>query len=396
MLEFLYTKITSPKKVVGVDINCNTDGSYIIFLIELTLDKNSISITDKSSVNSFDDIFQKIVKGIPVFVNLSGKGVLTKKINGEDLSISQILPNINIEDFYTQRISNFLSVSRRDVIDEIVQLFSKQEIDLLGVSLNGLPVENLIGLLNDKPNKVSGSTLVYQIEEEEIVEVSTNTDIESKDILVGDEWLSSDYLVAYSLAFQELLHQVDSIGIEEESITLLGDEFKQKQLFKRSGIGILGGVLFVLVINFFFFSSFRNTNQELVGQLGMYEGQIKKIESLQKEVESKNNFLTKTGWLNPSKASYYSDQIGETVPKSIRLTQLQLNPIDKKKTKKQKETIFTSNLILVSGTSKSSMELNKWIKVVKELDWVSNAEVLDYEQKTGSRNAEFTIEVILN
>lgn len=393
MFDRIVDKITSPKKVIGIDVNQLGGGEFALFFIELVLEKNEITIQKKWKETRIDRIVDEGDKTVPVFINFSGKGVLTKKANQDDLTISKLLPNIKEEDFYSQRTAKHISVVRRESVDDVLALFNEQNRDVLGISLNGFPVENSTNVL-DNLSEVSGPIYSYQFNDAEIDTISAP--LEGKEIRVGGDWLHSDYLIAYSVAFQSLIFQLDTIQVGESEVAVLEDNYKQKKLFKTMGMGVLLGVLFLLLINFFLFGSFRNTYQELTEQLGMYEGQIQKIETLEKEVESKNNFLTKTGWLHSSKASYYADQIGSTVPKSIELTGLAVNPVDKKATKKQKETVYKTNLLHVSGTTKGSITLNKWLKRIKELDWVRNAEVLNYSRSVESNNAEFTIEVKVN
>lgn len=392
MLESIYHKITSPKKVVGIDFNINSDGSKHIVALELELIKNELNINDKQFFNDENELLGSLDKSIPVSINLSGKGVLTKKTNGN--SIQQLLPNIKLDEFYIQETTHLVTVTRKDEVDKILQSFKESGVDVIGVSLNGLTIENINSLL-DLNQEVNGNLFLYKFDNNEIVDVINAKNLENQTLKLGSENIEIKYLVAYSLAFQNILNVVDNIHINSGDLSLLEDEYLQKQLFKKGGFGALVLVLIVLLINFFIFNTLRDENQQLSTQLGMYEGQIKKIESLKKEVESKNKFLTKTGWLNSSRTSFYADQIGVTVPKSITLTELNINPRDKKESKKQKEDVFITNAIHVSGNCRSSLEINKWIKELKNLDWVEFAEVLTYNQSPEEKHAEFTIEVLI-
>ena len=395
MLDNLYHKISTPKKVLGLDIIHHQDDSYQITAIALQLEKNNITVLDNWESNDIAQALGKIDKELPVFINLSGKGVLTKKVVQNNFSLNQLLPNLKIEDFYTQQTAQHISVMRKEQVDALCKQCEDEGVSVIGVSLNGFPIQNIQLVLDAKKDKIATGNSSYLFEDGQITALEGPQEESSENMMVGGERIAHHQLVSYSIALQVLVHQIEIIQITQEEIRELGEEYQQKKLFKTGSMALLGGVLALLLINFMLFSLFRNTHQSLNNELGLYEGQIKKIEALKNEVNHKNSFLTKTGWLNPSKTSFYADQLGNTVPKSIQLSQLVINPVDKKETKKQKETTFANQLIQISGTTNSSITLNAWIKQLKKITWVSTAEVLNYEQKPGNRQAEFTLEVLL-
>ena len=103
--------------------------------------------------------------------------------------------------------------------------------------------------------------------------------------------------------------------------------------------------------------------------------------------------MSQLGILDASRTSYYSDQIAATVPTSIQLTELSINPLEKKLRKGEQEMVFQTNLIQVSGRAKRSTHLNNWIKTLKKYDWIKSVSILNYTQDNARVSGEFNIAI---
>ncbi len=210
---------------------------------------------------------------------------------------------------------------------------------------------------------------------------------------IGDESVSSSSLSAFAIAFQEFLPGYAGHSLSDERFKNFKEEYAQKRQFKTFGFASLILVFMVLLVNFYFFNDLRDTFNANEEKLGVSETQLSKLRSIQDEVKLKKNFMEQSGWLKPSKNSFHADRIGASVPPSISLTTIEINPRDSKRSKKEKEDIFGSDLISIEGLCKSSYTMNEWINGLKLLEWVDNAEVIEYVRVPGKTKATFTIEV---
>jgi len=116
------------------------------------------------------------------------------------------------------------------------------------------------------------------------------------------------------------------------------------------------------------------------------------LSSLDKDVAAKQSLLQQLGLLTPARTSFYSDAIAASVPKTIKLTSLELNPL-KKKVKAGENPLFESGTIIIGGTSKKSTTLNDWIKLLKQMDWVNEVGVIDYQSTGSSASGEFELRI---
>ena len=163
----------SKSNVCGVECVFSEAGISYNYLI-LTVKKNKVEILKKG--NSIDE--QEILNiakknNAPIVLNAIGKGIILKPISlseNETLDINQLvkqyLPTINSSDFYVQFYKNdnstgFLSICRKDQINELVQLFSNQK--QIPVSLYiGPLVVNALAPLTKQLN--FSYTSLYQLE----------------------------------------------------------------------------------------------------------------------------------------------------------------------------------------------------------------------------------------
>src|SRR5882757_7874292 len=114
-------------EAVGVSIHIHSDGSVLLQLCSVAASGNELNIDKKvTDLKATGQLKEHIPAKSVIALNLSGKGVLQKKIEKtEEINqnnFNQILPNANIEDFYIQNFisgeSSFVSVIRKVEADK--------------------------------------------------------------------------------------------------------------------------------------------------------------------------------------------------------------------------------------------------------------------------------------
>jgi hypothetical protein len=117
------------------------------------------------------------------------------------------------------------------------------------------------------------------------------------------------------------------------------------------------------------------------------------MEKLSKEVKEKEAFLSGAGWLQSSSACYYADRIAATVPPSVKLTELSINPLDEKKSKEEKKQLFSTGSILIKGDCSRPTELNEWLDQIKLIDKINKARLVNYFYDNKENKGSFSIEI---
>ena len=153
--------------------------------------------------------------------------------------------------------------------------------------------------------------------------------------------------------------------------------------------------LLLLLGNFLLFNNYRKEYASLESLVNQNQGQLATISSLQAELAVKRKFVAQMGLLDPSRASFYSDQIALSVPSAIQLTDLSVYPVEQKLEKGKKSVEFLSNQIRIMGVAKRSNVVNNWIKELKQNAWVKDIQVVNYTQKNARVNGEFELMIEL-
>ena len=110
------------------------------------------------------------------------------------------------------------------------------------------------------------------------------------------------------------------------------------------------------------------------------------------KINTKNAFIEMSGLKNASRVSFYADRIAMDLPEKIRLIELNVNPLEKK-IKTGEPIVFGHNNIVVKGNSKRSSDLNNWILILKQNDWVSDILVINYQQENPLEPGVFEIKI---
>lgn len=398
-----FQQLTSFSKIVGVEIQLLANQEYCIHVVILEKNKNTIQLVEKhNNISSFSTLKEKIKKDIPLCISLSGKGVLHKFLpkniptdNPIEL-IGQALPNAKAEDFFYQILENekVISIIRKNVFEGLHQKLLELNLSILQVSLGGLVIHQLqnIGLLTNIPEAFGKHKITYVDKKLNSYQFISSAHIAK--YTFGEEKISTELITAYATAFQYFI-PLDPIQADIEYITEEKEELIEKKKFTLIGWSLLLTFLVILVVNFIVFSTYNKENQQFQGRVNVYKHLLVKQDSLQKRFDEKNYFLKKTGWLTPCKTSYYADQLGNSVPKQIRLTQLDIYPKDEKKSQKERKLLFEYGHLIMSGECSKVTRLNPWINKIKKMEWVKEVKEVNYDYDTKKRKGFFTIRIAL-
>ena len=114
---------------------------------------------------------------------------------------------------------------------------------------------------------------------------------------------------------------------------------------------------------------------------------------MKKEVGEKEKFFQNEGWMQSSQTSFYADRIAATVPESVLLSSLSVNPVDDKNSREKRKKLFHEGLIVLTGTCKRPIDLNGWIKRLKDFHWAKKVDVENYTYDSGDRMGKFRVEM---
>jgi hypothetical protein len=146
------------------------------------------------------------------------------------------------------------------------------------------------------------------------------------------------------------------------------------------------------MVSYILFDHYYNKVNTLNTEIQESELLINQIESLQETYISKNKFLQQSGLLGQTQISYYLDLIAQEIPETIVLSEINVNPIEKNNSFKEK-IIFKRNKIELIGSSIDSYIFNSWIKKLKDINSFKDINIIQYEYKEKENKADFTITI---
>ncbi|WP_425657342.1 hypothetical protein [Tenacibaculum ascidiaceicola] len=350
---------------------------------ELQLDSKKTFSTRKELISFLKESKQQQI--VLVFNNLQ---VLTKIINKPEnyQNIFQLAyPNLNSTEFYYQheKINGniFLAVTRKSYIDNLIELYSSNQISVLDFSLGNLSVFEIANLFQTKEVTTSNSKIL--IEHGKIINITPkhfnnkNYDINGLNI-DSNSLLSLGIIISFYLK-TNFYHTKTHF-----------DSFKNKVIFNKGYKTTLSFCLVILFINFLFFSSYYKKVTELSSYIEINNSTKENLKLLGDEVIEKEKLLNQIQNYSSISIAKYIDEITHTIPNTILLTELNYQPF-LNTIKEEKEIKNELKTIRISGNFKSNSDISNWVDIIEKLTWVKEVSRLKIENTKQTFKFHFSI-----
>lgn len=395
-------RIVTGSLFAGLEIQFLTEGMVWHLVVLRKKGKQLVVERSVAGIESFELLSTHLAKDIPLAIAFTGKGILHRRIAGDPagdpkIFLSKVLPNASLKDFYMQHIpaaqdEQFVSVLRKPVVDSVLEQL--KDFAVVGCALGSFAVLNSLPLLDDVKNefKFGNHTLHLQDNLPEEVYYAEDHSGE-KHFNIGGQIVDAKMLLAFSVAFQQLLPVNARVEMQVELLESSKSDFLQKKLFVAGGKTLLAAMLLLLLGNYLFFSRYWSEKSELDSKLQINGGALTELRNLEKQVEVKRAFLEQTGLLSGSNHSYYADQVAAGLPAEILLTRMNLAP--KLKLTEDDSIGFKPGRVEIDGSCSQSVVLNKWLQELKTKKWVRSATLESYLQDKNMKQGEFKIALIL-
>lgn len=401
-----YSRIAGQNKITGVEVFLQMDGKMLINAVSLKKKGDKLEIIQEQvAIESLKQLKQQFGVSNPLVLVFNGRGLLHKKItndNQEDSSrnIYKILPNAQVGDFYLQQaeinqLEMFGSVVRKEIIDQYLQQFMEAGFLPVQVYFGPFILNSIVPLLDNPAELVKIGSYDLTVKNQLISDFEfQGEEISNRKISIAGEQLKQQAAIAFSAAFSYLFPSGLNIALTIPFVDFLKEESKQKQLFKTLGWGILLFFLGVLLINFFMFDYYNKKNGELSERYEKNKGILDYMVMMKTKIEQKNAFIEQSGLKNASRTSFYADRIAMDLPDKIKLTEINIHPLEKK-IKAGEAIAFAYKTIIVRGNCKRSSDLNTWRLILNQNNWIEDVQVLNYLQGNADELGEFEIKILV-
>ncbi len=403
LLDQIKTKLQVPTEVTSVAIEVVGRSSYVFSFVVLRRNKKQIEkVSSGVGIEHLEDLIQALDVKKPIVLTLSGAGIIHKKLQSDQLGLREalpyMLPNSNADDFiyqktYSSKGSAFYSVARKDLVDQWRTEFEEKGFDVLEVSLGPFAIQSVLPILAERNQEVHLGKFSLDLGTESVQSFGLNGAALPTSFHIGEEQIPGDISLPYFGGFQTVTGIPQKVMIESEELTHNQSEYLHKRIFKVGGWAALIFLFAILLINFLWNSSLQSENNVLQESYLADSLTLSQCDKLKTEIDDKEGFLKKAGWLDRSHASLFMDKVAQLTPQDVLLTGLSYQPIDKNESRVQRKTIYQTNKIRVVGQVLSATSINPWIKELEEEKWVSAVKVIDYEYDSKKKVTFFELEI---
>jgi hypothetical protein len=405
MLDYLAEKVVSVKRVVAIHVQVLPDNQREYSFVIVEREKQVISLLRKEHNVALDKLTREIDESIPVVLVIDGRGIVHRKSErkegqtARDL-LSSIFPQSRPEEFFMQCTESgnsvFTSVARLGLVREIIEGLHPLNSQVVKVCQGPFVVSALIRLLGKASDVIhTGSSEVHTVDGAITSVLPSPGGV--RVYAIGDEQVESHFLAPYAAAIAFFLRSDLQKDINVPS-DLLGrmDEWKQKRLFFAGLKYCLGSFLLLLLINAFLFLYFTRENEKLAADSGYSKTALEELVKLKEEVKKNRAFISSAGWDKPTPSWFYADRVAATLDKSdVQLIDLFVHPIDDRKFKDERKSVFLYSVIHVQGKCAKPSSLNDWLEVVRKLDWVADIKKQAYQYSEREKTGVFSFDIMI-
>ncbi|MBI3133505.1 MAG: hypothetical protein HYZ14_02410 [Bacteroidetes bacterium] len=345
-------------------------------------------------IGSVEELVKEVSFRHPVLLHFTGKGILNRKIRREENYRHAILLNAQLDDFYftdyLEEKTAYCSVIRRNTVHELLAEFAKHRLNVVGISSGPFVSVPLVPFF-DKSSFVIDD-IALTVEKDKVVSFEKRED-PAGSINIGADRIDYDVLGSVALG-ANYFNPSDRVMLSVDSPVFMTnlEEARQKNIFFRFGKMLMIFFLTLLAANYFYLGHLNTKIEENFVVLSEFEDQLAMLSTLEEEKDRKENLLRSSGLLNRQFLSFYLMELSHSVPSEITFETITVRPLISEIKKKQKIE-FYDHLIQISGRSKTSDLLSRWIDELKKEEWLSKVDIVDY---TYARNAgNFKLEIVV-
>ncbi len=387
------------RKIAGIEVNFNSENEITYYVVIVNIEKGRfIPEPIKEEIRNLKQLKELLPDTIPVCLTITGKGVIIKDYadNDENESIiKKILPFARENEFSVNTVqqeekNSWVAIIRNEQLSNTITSFLDAGYTILDVFAGPLNID-IINTITD--NSVSTyCTSGYEINFTGIsIESIKKYEGEDHSYLISEEEINGKYLPALASSIKHLSVYDYTTTSKTEEVICSANDYKANiaiKIFAKSGVALL---FLLLIINFLAYSNYNKKVNDINQEVFHNRSLLNKEKKLKKELAQKKQLLTKTGLDTKSMLAYYADQIAASKPKKMVFDEMLINPVEINKYKKN--LVIQKNTILITGNSRSSLEINNWVSKLNNMEFVESAELFDLKYSGNKKITEFILEL---
>lgn len=382
---------TTLPAVTGVALTFQADGSWQADFCAVSRQRDVVRLTQqKQGLASVDALGEALAPGpVPLALVLAGRGVLWRTLPGPapESAVAQAerlttaLPGVNLNDFYIQYQSGSgetqVALIRRQLLDALLAEFHTVGLWVLAVSLGPYDFATLLPYLPEvvrRPELAVGDFQVRLTTAGDglaAVEYQPGEEAVPAAFAVGNDVFSSRQVLPYAAALTALV-QPPAAGEERlpvPRVRELRTEWSYRSLYQGLRLAVPLVILVLLLANFFVAQRLIDERDHLMARLGNNQHLLQQVQQLHQVTGQKHQFLTNTGWAQPSWNSICADRLAASMPPGLLLLSLDIAPASAAGGA-QPQATFQPDLVTVKGQCRDAQQFNAWLQRITKRAWV--------------------------
>lgn len=399
MLNTILSYFTEGFTYAALEI-CEVNGEECYYLLEVKKSKTEIIITKKSTLSHLEELSKAIQKDIPLFLSVNTSQILTKKIpitgnTNPEATVNTAFPNLDLSNFYYEIIqlseNPIVTIAKKEYVDAILKKINEIKIPLIRFSLGMNSMGNIASYIDE--DRILGSNFQLTIQENLITDLKFLSKSEEHQYELNGLSVDNTHLIPFA-NIVGYLNQNSNVNNFNSLCDAYIWEYKNSRIFttvlKSSLIFFIG----LLLVNFFFFTHYHTTVENLSTVIEANSSQKNSLNTLNASVTKKQHRLEVLNAFTNSKSTYYLDELANKVPNNILLNEIKYQPL-LKPVRDSKPIELEERTILVSGISYDGNEFSLWLEKLENQEWISLVKTLDYDY-VSKETSHFVIKIELN
>lgn len=313
-------------------------------------------------------------------------------VSAKDLKSDNLNPlfsNSNPKDFYAQNEAGFITLCRKNTVDDFIKKIEKETFSISNFYLGYQPILNLLQFF---PNNCRLPFLTFSHKNGRIESFKQHQNKGRETISIDGYDLQNNEVLGFAAVLNYLSTQgkyKSNLKKEENQIIAhpvkafhhLQGTFKNrhwnKMLSKKILLQIIPLSLIFLLLNavgLFFFKS-RLAALEIENQYQQI--QLQKVKTQEQRIATKKNLLTRYQNQADSEATFFIDKLLSTLPSNLIINSLVYQP--KKNNPDADDTVnVETNTVLVEGIVNLKKDFNLWMETLKKIDRIQTVRIEHY------------------
>lgn len=401
MIESIKTYFTKGNTFYGLEIY-QIDSNVQFKLLEVTKKQGELVIMGSQSFNQLQMLAELAKTSVPIHLIDNTDNVITKHTESESnfrdkATVERFFPGLNFENYYFQisrlKDLSYISVVKKQNVDTYLAHLKKMKFKVRGFSLGPCSLNTIVDYLDIDFIFTNTSKVPINSVSDTNLSISRKKKDATSTYNINGLSVKNTEVIAFSGILSFLTSNTKTTSNFGDTIENLEKEFAYGRTISILLRSFLGLILLLLLSNFLFFNFYYDRVQLSKEKVAFENENKKNLAIIRGRVAKKEKKVDAVLSLSNSRTSFYLDQLGITVPKSILLTELLYQPLTKPM-RESKPIQLDENKILVMGTCISSEDFSSWITHLETIEWIESIKTMDYDYKK-KNTSNFKIKISL-